>query len=592
MRGSPEACPKRKPHPLAQPHQPAHRPNQRHTQSPRRSPHDERPSSPPQLPPAHAAAADNAPHAAAASALTRFIIVHVNCYAVTQPNDAAGQPEGSKPYLATAPQAVASPAADSQDYAKHNLIQIPTINLPKGGGALKSIDEKFQVNGANGTASLNLTIPVSKSRSDFAPSLSLQYNSGAGNSPFGIGWNIDLHSIRRRTDKLLPQYQDASNSDIFQLSGVEDLVLQLAENATHQWLPVSAQKGNYYVKVFRPRMESAFTLIEQVTSTTGMYWKTTSKENVVTFYGLTPQSRVADPADATHIFEWLPEISYDDKGNCIQFFYVAENLTNVPPLLHEGNRLNGNQRNYPRNTDAKGLPTNDSRFIDNAAMTQYISTSSGVNDSGLFEVNFRDERYIPFEGAGAVSSWQIQLPSVFAQFDPATITDLIIELKYTSREGGPSLQAVASQSLQNKLSSATSSGLTLMRGFSARRDYPTQWYKFLNPPTAADPQQLVMDLTSRFPFFTQGSTIKITNVIVLADLPSGATVPVLTISGTKISNVPVNLGPDPEYGNFQYATFPCKDTIGQWTISNAAGGGTPIPANGINDLYVIFTYAL
>jgi RHS repeat-associated protein len=262
---------------------------------------------------------------------------------VTPPNEPPGQNEGSKPYLATAPQSVASPAADSQDYAKNNLIQIPTINLPKGGGALKSIDEKFQVNGANGTASLKLTIPLPKSRSDFAPSLSLQYNSGSGNSPFGIGWNIDLHSIRRRTDKLLPQYQDASNSDVFQLSGVEDLVLQLAENAAHQWQPVAAQKGNYYVKVFRPRIESAFTLIEQVTSTTGMYWKTTSKENVVTFYGLTPQSRVADPADATHIFEWLPEISYDDKGNCIQFEYIAENLTNVPPLLHEGNRLNGNQ---------------------------------------------------------------------------------------------------------------------------------------------------------------------------------------------------------------------------------------------------------
>ncbi|HTR29715.1 MAG TPA: SpvB/TcaC N-terminal domain-containing protein [Puia sp.] len=99
------------------------------------------------------------------------------------------------------------------DYAKTNLLEIPSISIPKGGGALKSTDEKFQVNAANGTASFNIAIPLSKSRTDFAPSLSLNYNSGGGNSPFGLGWNINLLSIRRRTDKLLPQYRDADKLD-------------------------------------------------------------------------------------------------------------------------------------------------------------------------------------------------------------------------------------------------------------------------------------------------------------------------------------------------------------------------------------------
>src|ERR1700733_15247195 len=117
------------------------------------------------------------------------------------------------------------------EYARSNLIQIPSINLPKGGGALKSIDEKFQVNAANGTSSFSVTVPLSKSRTDFAPSLSLNYNSGSGNSPFGLGWNLSLPSIRRRTDKLLPAYRDADNSDIFQLAGVEDLVVKLVLNA-------------------------------------------------------------------------------------------------------------------------------------------------------------------------------------------------------------------------------------------------------------------------------------------------------------------------------------------------------------------------
>ncbi len=96
-----------------------------------------------------------------------------------------------------------------EDFAKNNLLQIPSINLPKGGGALKSIDEKFQVNSANGTATLSIPLPQAKSRNEFLPGLSLNYNSGSGNSPFGLGWNINLAAIRRRTDKLLPRYEDA-----------------------------------------------------------------------------------------------------------------------------------------------------------------------------------------------------------------------------------------------------------------------------------------------------------------------------------------------------------------------------------------------
>lgn len=243
--------------------------------------------------------------------------------------------------LSPVPSAVETHSGD--DYAKRNLLEIPAINTPKGGGALKSIDEKFQVNAALATAGFSVPIPLSKSRSSFAPSLSLTYNSGSGNSPFGLGWNISLSSIRRRTDKMLPRYRDAENSDIFQLSGAEDLVVKLLPDAAGDWQPDQFTSGVYQVKRFRPRVESAFTLIEQIVAPGGMYWKTTGKDNTVTFYGITMAGRVSDPANPTRVFEWLPEISYDDKGNCFQFCYVPEDLVNVPVLLHEGNRLNGNQ---------------------------------------------------------------------------------------------------------------------------------------------------------------------------------------------------------------------------------------------------------
>ncbi|MCB9283908.1 MAG: hypothetical protein H6563_07545 [Lewinellaceae bacterium] len=62
-----------------------------------------------------------------------------------------------------------------------------------------------------------------------------------------------------------------------------------------------------------------------------------------------------------------------------------------------------------------------------------VSTSSGNNDGGQFELNFRDERYLPFEGAGAESTWSLQLPSAFRPFDYRTINDVIIHISYTAK---------------------------------------------------------------------------------------------------------------------------------------------------------------
>lgn len=78
---------------------------------------------------------------------------------------------------------------------KSNAIEVPSISLPKGGGALKGIDEKFEVNPSNGTASFSIPLPISPGRNGFAPGLALSYNSGGGNSKFGLGWNVSVPSI-------------------------------------------------------------------------------------------------------------------------------------------------------------------------------------------------------------------------------------------------------------------------------------------------------------------------------------------------------------------------------------------------------------
>ena len=110
-------------------------------------------------------------------------------------------------------------ATDGLDKGKAGeSAQSPTLSLPKGGGAIHGIGEKFSVNPANGTASFSVPLFTSAVRSGFYPQLSLSYNSGAGNGPFGLGWKLSVPSITRKTDKGLPRYRDAENSDVFILS--------------------------------------------------------------------------------------------------------------------------------------------------------------------------------------------------------------------------------------------------------------------------------------------------------------------------------------------------------------------------------------
>ena len=114
----------------------------------------------------------------------------------------------------------------------------PSISLPKGGGAIRGIGEKFAANPVTGTGSLTVPIATSPGRSGFAPQLALSYDSGAGNGPFGFGWHLSLPAITRKTEKGLPQYLDGEESDVFILSGAEDLAPLLEQTGPRaEWQP-------------------------------------------------------------------------------------------------------------------------------------------------------------------------------------------------------------------------------------------------------------------------------------------------------------------------------------------------------------------
>lgn len=226
-------------------------------------------------------------------------------------------------------------------------VTAPSIALPKGGGAIRGMGEKFTANPVTGTGSMTVPIATSPGRSGFGPQLSLSYDSGAGNGPFGFGWSLSLPAITRKTDKGLPKYQDTDDSDVFILSGSEDLVPTLTKNASGKWesqvLRDRIVGGRvYHVRRYRPRIEGLFACIERWTSLPNAqetFWRSISKDNVTTWYGKTPESRIVNPINPSRIFSWLICQSYDDKGNVIVYGYKPENSKNVMVVqAHERNR--------------------------------------------------------------------------------------------------------------------------------------------------------------------------------------------------------------------------------------------------------------
>ena len=125
-------------------------------------------------------------------------------------------------------------------------------------------------------------------------------------------------------------------------------------------------------------------------------------------------------------------------------------------------------------------PAPDDRFIENPVGVNSIATSSAQNDSGMFEFNLRDERYLPFEGAGVISKWRLALPHPdFKQFDYNTITDVLLHINYTARDGGDDFREIVENDINQSLSTDSDDNSTIIsRLFSLKHDFPNEWHQF------------------------------------------------------------------------------------------------------------------
>lgn len=165
----------------------------------------------------------------------------------------------------------------------------------------------------------------------------------------------------------------------------------------------------------------------------------------------------------------------------------------------------------------------DHRFSDYFGSMQSIVTSSGKNDSGLFETSLQDERLLPFEGSGVISTWQLQLPANPAegqrcQFDYDTISDVILHLRYTAREGGGLLRSGALTHVERAFASARGAGS--VRLLSVRHELPTAWAAFKSAEVTEDRYPLTLPLRlEHFPLWCQTDSDKIIQLEVLGKDP-------------------------------------------------------------------------
>lgn len=223
----------------------------------------------------------------------------------------------------------------------HGALPVTPPALPKGGGAIQSIGDGLGAIGSSGTASCEIPLPISPGRG-YAPALALRYSSAQGNGVFGLGWKLSLPTVSRRTQMGVPAY---TRDDLF--IGPDGEVLMPERNRTTGVIESSqklysdgTRQREHMVVCYRPRIETAFNLIEHWSSATDDpgFWLIHNADGTQQLFGKTPSARRADPDALSHVGEWLLEESMNPHGEHIVYEYSADPASTQGPADNRAQR--------------------------------------------------------------------------------------------------------------------------------------------------------------------------------------------------------------------------------------------------------------
>ncbi|MCG8333087.1 MAG: DUF2380 domain-containing protein [Proteobacteria bacterium] len=195
-----------------------------------------------------------------------------------------------------------------------NGVSPNTISLPSGPGSLEGLGDAYQPMLNTGMSRYSIDLKVPKAVNGLFPTITLQYDSGLGSSPLGIGWNFGPGPIKRQTDKSIPLYIDQNNGKDDDHDGVIDNPEEIDQ--------ILSPEGEELIQLtdgsYRARIERAFTRYKKI----GNYWLAELKSGTKVTYGKSPTNRITD-STGTKIYAWLPETLVDVNGNTIEYIYKS-----------------------------------------------------------------------------------------------------------------------------------------------------------------------------------------------------------------------------------------------------------------------------
>jgi len=282
-----------------------------------------------------------------------------------------------------------------------------------------------------------------------------------------------------------------------------------------------------------------------------------------------------------HYFRRIKSVSLSIP--CITGPYTAINAT--LRLLKHTTRLNNTGATYESSDYA-----NEDRFHHVPSEDISIATSSAQNDGGVFELNFRDERYLPFEGCGAFGEWELELnkEEELRMFDYNTISDVVMTMRYTAQDGGATLKSLSSSYLLD-LISGIKSGMKLYRMFSLRHEFVGEWYKLFHPSDGITNEGCFEISKERFPYFTQSRTIVFNKIYLHGFFNKRDNYTVKISKNNAI--VTIDLTAAAQYEGSNTGSLPSAFVVGDFTFSITKGTANATEDD-VKDLIIVFEYHL
>ncbi|KAF4443775.1 toxin subunit [Fusarium acutatum] len=235
---------------------------------------------------------------------------------------------------------------------------------------------------------------------------------------------------------------------------------------------------------------------------------------------LNPEALLNLRANGTVTFD-IPEVLYDFDFPGHYMRRIKSVSLSVPCVVGPYTGLNATLRLLQHRYRVSSVAASGEDYAEDGTASGHFRTdivpitsvaiSSGIQDSGVFELNFKDDRFLPFEGAGAIGSWSLELPTVVRSFDYSTISDVILHVRYTAVDGGPLLRTAANQAVKtfrSRVEGFSSQGPGLFAMFDLKNDFSNAWHVFRSGLASKTMAELDLSgIKDRFPYWALGKTI-------------------------------------------------------------------------------------